>query len=858
MPFGQSAASTPSASTSATSDPQNRYRNIRYKSDIYVEDVPFESYTRDPKDFKIVSDGNEAIVIDNGTSHLRAGFASHSQPYINEPNQAAKFTSRKSVRTVMYGRDCEMDNTAKGYIKPIFDGDILLTNELLETALDYSFHHLSPLSSPLSAGPSSIPHPVIMTERLASPLYSRSITSELLFEAYSVPSVTYGVDSLFAFEGIQARRKGLLSSVGQSRSVSGRSSKRGQHGTAFKESAAAGESGLVINMGNMSTTLIPIFNGKSMMNRAKRIPWGGSQASDLTLRLMQLKYPGFPMRVSPRQASYIAHRTLRFATDYEAELSTLSDPSVMAKESTSVQFPYPVPDVVHRSEEELAALAEKRKEQGKKLQEITQKRNREKTEKNQSDLLGLKDVLDSKANMIEEEFEDALSQVGYQNEQELVRDVKDLERKVKAARQRAGEVEEEIEELPSFPLVNVPDSELDPEQKQEKRKQRMLKANFDSRIKAKAEKQAEKERLGEIERKDDEARDADFQGWADKLKLDHAATMTRMRERKKRKALLTNRKSAAAQGRMKQISELAADTPVGGRKRRRGGEADDDFGADDDDWAVYREIDGAEEVDEEIIDQDRLQEIEARLLKYDPSFTVEDTMEAIANRQSALVHAFLRGNELQRGVSSKQNGDEAGGVERGEDDARSMSLDLGNATEAANQHQQQEEELARAYRLHLNVEKIRIPEVWFQPSIAGVDCAGIAELAGYMLNSFAEEDKKKMMQQLDFQTQCIYVTGGCSLIPNIKARLERDLTSVLPFRAPLNVITDNSIPTDWPIAAEWPTDPRLSAWQGMAHWARTEESQNAKVSRAEWEECGGSWLKEHRWSNWWDEGHYVD
>lgn len=47
--------------------------------------------------------------------------------------------------------------------------------------------------------------------------------------------------------------------------------------------------------------------------------------------------------------------------------------------------------------------------------------------------------------------------------------------------------------------------------------------------------------------------------------------MLRMRERKKRKALLTNRKSSAAQGRMKQISELAADTPVG-RKRRRGGD----------------------------------------------------------------------------------------------------------------------------------------------------------------------------------------------------------------------------------------------------------------------------------------------
>ena len=49
----------------------------------------------------------------------------------------------------------------------------------------------------------------------------------------------------------------------------------------------------------------------------------------------------------------------------------------MAASSTSVQFPYLVPDVVQRSDEELVAMAEKRKEQGKKLQEITQKRNRE-------------------------------------------------------------------------------------------------------------------------------------------------------------------------------------------------------------------------------------------------------------------------------------------------------------------------------------------------------------------------------------------------------------------------------------------------------------------------------------------------
>jgi actin-related protein 5 len=126
-----------------------------------------------------------------------------------------------------------------------------------ETALDYTFHHLSPLSRSLAQG--TLP-PITITERLASPLYSRSITSELLFEAYQAPSVTYGVDSLFAFEGIQARRKGLLAPL------AGGKKKRSGKG----ESAGKGESGLVIDMGHMSTTLVPVLDGKAQMNRAKR------------------------------------------------------------------------------------------------------------------------------------------------------------------------------------------------------------------------------------------------------------------------------------------------------------------------------------------------------------------------------------------------------------------------------------------------------------------------------------------------------------------------------------------------------------------------------------------------------------
>jgi len=44
-------------------------------------------------------------------------------------------------------------------------------------------------------------------------------------------------------------------------------------------------------------------------------------------------------------------------------------------------------------------------------------------------------------------------------------------------------------------------------------------------------------------------------------------------------------------------------------------------------------------------------------------------------------------------------------------------------------------------------------------------------------------------------------------------------------------------------------DPVLDAWKGAAQWARTEEAEQFWVTRAEYEECGGDYLKEHTASN---------
>ena len=50
------------------------------------------------------------------------------------------------------------------------------------------------------------------------------------------------------------------------------------------------------------------------------------------------------------------------------------------------------------------------------------------------------------------------------------------------------------------------------------------------------------------------------------------------------------------------------------------------------------------------------------------------------------------------------------------------------------------------HQLHLNIERIRVPETWFQPSIVGLDCAGLGEVAGSVLNGFENEVRRRMMQ----------------------------------------------------------------------------------------------------------------
>ena len=233
---------------------------------------------------------------------------------------------------------------------------------------------------------------------------------------------------------------------------------------------------------------------------------------------------------------------------------------------------------------------------------------------------------------------------------------------------------------------------------------------------------------------------------------------------------------------MKTLATLASDQP--GRKRRRGGD-DDNFGANDDDWTVYRTVATGEQSDEEE-EEDLgagLKTVESQLLKYDPTFTEQSTREAQSDWNKSMMHAFLRGPR------------------------------------AFNPESQQE-----SHQIHLNVERIRIPEVVFQPAIAGLDQAGIIEITADIINQSLSkpEDRDSVLKD-------IFLTGGNTMFSNFDERIRKDLRSVLPIDSVVGVRRAN--------------DPLLDAWRGAAQWAREPGYKQSAITRDEYLEKGSDFFK---------------
>lgn len=482
-----------------------------------------------------------------------------------------------------------------------------------------------------------------------------------------------------------------------------------------EENQKRSQSALIISLGYQTMHIIPVLDGKVDVSQARRINIGGFHVVSYMHRLLQLKYPGHFNAITLSRAEELVHDHSFIPCEYGAVLNQWADPDYYDKNVTRIQLPYTTPAAVSTLTAD--QQRERRKELAKRLVEINARKRDERLAEDEDMLNQLTEVQELMNSGQRKAFQEALISFDLGSESELVKQIGILQARIHRTKQKISAANANEEVVSEEPKPKVP-------------KQTALRP-----------------REGE-----------DAESWLVRLRKDRAALVEKRSARHQKRHDMAKRRTAAAQERMRIISELA-----------RRDKKEDNFGMRDEDWDVYKAIrrDGGDSDSEE--EQERLVEIEETLRQNDPTF-------------------------VEGSVSS---------------------VDISNPGEA--------------HQLHVGVEKLRAPEILFQPGMIGIEEAGLSETISYILKQYASEDQNKLVSN-------VFLTGSCAAIPGLKLRLERELQEVRPFQSKFHVSMSR--------------DPSLSAWHGACELANQVNSrEEIYISRDEYLEKGGEYLKEHKASN---------
>ncbi|KAJ8371970.1 hypothetical protein AAFF_G00298430, partial [Aldrovandia affinis] len=267
-------------------------------------------------------------LIDNGSFQTRAGWACGgdglSAPLLQFKSVAAR--SRGAARSeTQIGNDIANVEPLRWLLKSQFDRNVVVNFEIQELMFDYVFVHLGIGSE------GSVDHPVVLTEAPLNPLHCRQMMSELLFECYRVPQLSYGVDSLYSFHRNNTQR-------GVGPSTRAWSS---PPGTTAPTSCPS------------STAVTP----------------------PPTCSLLQLKYPGHLGAVTLSRMEELLHEHSYTALDYHEELEKWRSAEFYEREVHRLQLPYAAKLLGGALSAE--ERQEKRAQQLRRLQEINARRREE-------------------------------------------------------------------------------------------------------------------------------------------------------------------------------------------------------------------------------------------------------------------------------------------------------------------------------------------------------------------------------------------------------------------------------------------------------------------------------------------------
>ncbi|KAJ8257970.1 hypothetical protein GJAV_G00191710 [Gymnothorax javanicus] len=341
------------------------------------------------------------IIIDNGSFQTRAGWASTadelSAPLLQFKTVAAR--SRGAARSeTQIGNDIANLEPLRWLLKSQFDRNVVVNFEIQELMLDYIFMHLGIDTE------GSVDHPVVLTEAPCNPLHCRQMMSELLFECYRIPQVSYGVDALYSFNH-----------------------------NSVKQGVEPPLTGMVISSGYHCSHILPMINGRLDAGNCKRVNVGGSHAASYLQRLLQLKYPGHLAAVTLSRMEELLHEHCYIAEDYQEELEKWRSPEFYEREVHRLQLPYSSKLLGGSLSAE--ERQEKRAQQLRRLQELNARRREERLLQDQERLDTLLSVQELWEDGHLEQFHRRLVELNMDSAEELQSYISKLSLAVEQGRQ---------------------------------------------------------------------------------------------------------------------------------------------------------------------------------------------------------------------------------------------------------------------------------------------------------------------------------------------------------------------------------------------------------------------------------------
>merc|ERR1711959_400351 len=241
----------------------------------------------EPESSTMLDEEAEALVVDNGSGTIKAGFAGEDAPKVMFSTTVG-YTKHKSTVVGMGDKECFVGSEAqekRGTLilkKPIEKGVITNWGDM-----EHVWHHT--FFQELRVNPSDDIGCVLLTEAPLNPKPNRQTMTQLMFESFNVPATFIAMQSVLALY------------------ASGRTT------------------GVVVDCGDGISHTVPIYEGYAMPHSIQRMDLAGKDLTNYLVKILRESKITLTTSAEIESARCMKEQLCRVAMDFDAEMTSFDE-----------------------------------------------------------------------------------------------------------------------------------------------------------------------------------------------------------------------------------------------------------------------------------------------------------------------------------------------------------------------------------------------------------------------------------------------------------------------------------------------------------------------------------------------------